>query len=253
MRQLPSQTSQPTESGPLILVNEIFGPTFQGEGPSLGRLAFFLRLGTCNLHCTWCDTKYTWDWANYDPQKELMRMSVDQIVEDLGHAREQLPDDYWYPLLVISGGEPLIQRKKLLSLGLALLREHWDIEIETNGTFLPIDVLGGPTVRYNVSPKLLHSGNSPGESLNIEALRAFVYGRNAWFKFVCNEVDDLMEVAQIAYAAGIPPNRIYIMPQAQDNVSLQAGSARLANEVLHRGWNMTTRLHIQLWGATRGR
>ncbi len=61
-----------------LLVAEVFGPTFQGEGFSLGCRAAFVRLGRCNLDCgqgagaTWaCDTPYTWDWARYDPAVEL--------------------------------------------------------------------------------------------------------------------------------------------------------------------------------------
>ena len=39
-----------------LVVSEIFGPTWQGEGPSLGRRCGFVRLGRCNLACTFCDT-----------------------------------------------------------------------------------------------------------------------------------------------------------------------------------------------------
>ena len=49
-------------------VNEIF-KSIQGEGPNFGKPAIFLRTAQCNLKCTWCDTKYTWDWKNYDFQK----------------------------------------------------------------------------------------------------------------------------------------------------------------------------------------
>ena len=42
-------------------VNEIF-KSIQGEGPNFGKPAIFLRTAQCNLKCTWCDTKYTWDW-----------------------------------------------------------------------------------------------------------------------------------------------------------------------------------------------
>ena len=51
-------------------VNEIF-KSIQGEGPNFGKPAIFLRTAQCNLKCTWCDTKYTWDWENYDFQKEV--------------------------------------------------------------------------------------------------------------------------------------------------------------------------------------
>lgn len=41
-----------------LLVSEVFGPTVQGEGKHCGRIAAFVRLGGCNLHCRWCDTPY---------------------------------------------------------------------------------------------------------------------------------------------------------------------------------------------------
>ena len=43
-------------------VNEIFGPTIQGEGKSAGMQAMFLRTSLCNLACDWCDTPQTWNW-----------------------------------------------------------------------------------------------------------------------------------------------------------------------------------------------
>ena len=55
--------------GPGLLVAERFGverPTFQGEGPSSGVPALFIRLSRCNLTCTWCDTPYTWDTSRFD-------------------------------------------------------------------------------------------------------------------------------------------------------------------------------------------
>lgn len=39
---------------PTLVVAEVFGPTVQGEGPSAGRRAGFIRLAGCNLHCSWC-------------------------------------------------------------------------------------------------------------------------------------------------------------------------------------------------------
>src|SRR5262245_52198924 len=66
-----------------LVVSEVFGPTWQGEGPSIGRRCGFVRLGRCNLACTWCDTPYTWDWERYDPAKELHRRLVTEVVADL--------------------------------------------------------------------------------------------------------------------------------------------------------------------------
>src|SRR5690606_9075665 len=39
----------------VLNVNEHFGPTIQGEGPSAGQLCTFLRLAGCHVKCSWCD------------------------------------------------------------------------------------------------------------------------------------------------------------------------------------------------------
>ena len=59
-----------------LVVAEIFGPTWQGEGPSAGQVAAFVRLGLCNLTCAWCDTAYTWDRSRFDLRAELRRMRL---------------------------------------------------------------------------------------------------------------------------------------------------------------------------------
>ena len=61
-----------------LKVSEIFD-SIQGEGPSTGTPSIFLRLSTCNLKCSWCDTKYTWDWQNYDIKKEIKEISIEKI------------------------------------------------------------------------------------------------------------------------------------------------------------------------------
>lgn len=238
-----------------LVVSEIFGPTFQGEGPSLGRLAFFLRLGTCNLHCTWCDTKYTWDWSQYDQKKELVRRSATWLIEELERMRVNNAFNVNRPLLVITGGEPLIQRDKLFSLVTKLCSSGWSIEVETNGTLPPIPTFANhPILRYNVSPKLAHSGNTEGERINVEALREFARG-NSIFKFVVRDLNDLLEIQRLLHfiVTPIDSSRIWIMPEGQSPGILTSRIQALADAVLIHGWNMTTRLHVQLWGAERGR
>ena len=56
-------------------ISEIF-ESIQGEGNNAGKPAVFLRTAECNLKCIWCDTKYTWDWKNYDYSKEVNEISI---------------------------------------------------------------------------------------------------------------------------------------------------------------------------------
>ena len=41
-----------------ILISEIFGPTIQGEGPLIGIPTIFVRTGSCDYRCSWCDSLY---------------------------------------------------------------------------------------------------------------------------------------------------------------------------------------------------
>jgi organic radical activating enzyme len=87
-----------------LWVAELFGPTWQGEGPSAGQRAVFVRLSGCNLDCRWCDTPYTWDWSRYDPAEQSRVMTCDAI-RDWALAQD-------VDLVVVTGGEPLIQQRQ---------------------------------------------------------------------------------------------------------------------------------------------
>lgn len=233
----------------VLVVNEIFGPTFQGEGPSAGRLCAFLRLGGCNLACRWCDTPYTWDWTGaadgghaYRPADELHPMGEDAVLERL----------LAYPvdLVVVSGGEPLSQQRRLLGVVRALRAAGREIEIETNGTVTPLPELIETGVRFNVSPKLSHSGDPERRRIVPDALEAFAGTPNAVYKFVCRERADLDEVAEITARFGLRP--VWIMPIGSTPGQLVRGLEELADEVVGRGWNMTGRLHLLTWGDRRG-
>jgi len=113
----------------VLVVAEVFGPTFQGEGPSAGRRAMFLRLGRCNLDCTWCDTPYTWDWSRFDPAIELHQRSVEDVMGEL--------DGIGADLLVITGGEPMLQQRNLPPIVSGAHARGWRVEVETNGTIAP--------------------------------------------------------------------------------------------------------------------
>ena len=179
----------------IIKVNEIFN-SIQGEGTFSGTPCIFLRLSTCNLKCSWCDTKYTWDWQNYDIKKEIKEISIEKIVEKL-HEFSNLSH------LVITGGEPLLQQDKLALL-LIMLKDKKDknnkyqsfqIEIETNGTIIPNNDLVKLVDQWNVSPK---TSNSHNQRYGIDLERYYDISipfykelKNSYFKFVVDSKEDV--------------------------------------------------------------
>jgi organic radical activating enzyme len=46
---------------------------------------------------------------------------------------------------------------------------------------------------------------------------------------------------------------VWVMPEGADAPTLVARAQRLADAVVARGWHLTPRLHILLWGDQRGR
>lgn len=223
-----------------LLVSEIFGPTIQGEGPSSGRVATFVRLGLCNLDCAWCDTPWTWDWTgkNGPPQDKtaLLHLSPLVVATDV--------KERGAPLTVITGGEPMLQAKRLAELLMFL----GAVEIETNGTIAPPDRWG---CRFNVSPKMPSSGVDPKYA--DEAMENYAPQPRAVFKFVVQDDVDLDAVDKLIVRHEIPPSRVWIMPEGRTGAEIQLGSALLAESAIARGYNFSTRLHVLLWNDERGR
>ncbi len=226
-----------------LVVSEIFGPTVQGEGPELGRRCGFVRLGRCNLACQWCDTPYTWDWSRYDAATELTTHSVDAVVARLATMA--------IDTVVLTGGEPLLQQRRLVPLVEEFRRLRWRTHVETAGT---IAWQHAPKLidRWVVSPKLANSGMTARRRLRYDVLRGFVE-LGASFKFVIVEPEDLDEVEQIARRVDIPPTSIWIMPEGTTAKAVATRTGVLANDVIARGWNLTTRLHVLAFGNKRGR
>ena len=76
-----------------MLVSELFY-SIQGESSRAGLPCGFIRLSSCNLRCSYCDSRYTWD----EPGRE---MNIDQILVWL--------EDFPGVMVEITDGEPLLQ------------------------------------------------------------------------------------------------------------------------------------------------
>lgn len=229
-----------------LMVAERFGvevPTFQGEGPSCGHPALFIRLSRCNLVCTKCDTKYTWDWSQFAPRKEATK----QTVADLVTWATSSPVE----LVVITGGEPLLQQAGLVPLVEALLAAGKRVEFETNGTIAPVPELLVDGVRFNVSPKIASFGVDEVKSVVPAALKAFVECGRAAFKFVASSAGDLDRIAELSDSHRLAP--VWVMPEGTTADAITATTRVLADAVAARHWHFTTRLHVLAFADARGR
>ena len=74
----------------LPLVEEFY--TIQGEGFHTGKAAYFIRIGGCDVGCSWCDTKFSWD-----PELHPL-VDTDIIVRNANQSE--------CSAVVITGGEP---------------------------------------------------------------------------------------------------------------------------------------------------
>lgn len=257
-----------------LLVNEIFGPTYQGEGPATGKLCAFVRLAICPLNCSWCDTAYTWAYTptlaarhqskkQYNMDEEVHEMKVQDVAD---RAREVLKGGR---IVVISGGEPLAQVPPRLQdpkisavvdgedpvamLAYKLYIHNIAVHIETAGIRFPSSALVAYTSRFVVSPKLESSGNSLVSRRKMDVLAWFAQSRvQTDFKFVITGPEDLKEVDHLVKYLGISPGRVWLMPEGTTSGMIALRSPKVAEMALEQGYNFSSRLHVQLWGDKRG-
>ena len=93
-------------------------PTLQGEGAWTGHASWFIRLGGCDVGCSWCDVKESW------PVEAHPRVDVDTLVQEAV--------DSGLPRVVVTGGEPAMH--DLGPLTAALQDAGLATHLETSGT-----------------------------------------------------------------------------------------------------------------------
>ena len=214
-------------------ISEIFH-SLQGEGPSAGTPAHFIRLQGCDVGCAWCDTRYSWDPA---AGHERSATAACDEAAALGAA----------PLLVITGGEPGEQPelKRLLAAALA----RWArVEVETSGVAPP--PVSDPRLAWNVSPKLPSA--TPRWRDTWAHAAAWIAEPRATFKIVVGDPPDAEDASDLIARHALPRQRVMLMPEGLTEETLRARATRLADECKRLGVRMSPRLHIWMWGARRG-
>lgn len=222
-----------------VPVSEFFGPVFQGEGPATGRRAWFLRLGQCNLGCSWCDSAYTWDGTEkFTPYTRdglwCLLAPVDGI-------------------LVLTGGEPLLhQQNPALWDALSVNEVH----VETNGTIAPNDKARAHVDHFVVSPKLFNQGDPVKRRIKEGPLWEFselAHTGRASFKVVCGTVDEVHEAAEFFDRFKVAGDARWIMPLGTERDEVLATALHLEDTITALGLNLTLRQHVLMHGKDRNR
>lgn len=229
-----------------LRVSEIFS-SLQGEGGRLGMPSVFIRLSGCNLRCVWCDTPY----ASWSPEGPVM--PVQEIVDKA--LETGMPD------VVLTGGEPMLF-EAAGELCSSLRAAGKTITIETAGTIdrdWECDLL-------SLSPKLSHSTPPPAtpgdwsarherDRLQPEVLRSLTTRYSYQLKFVVNpeQGDDLAEIeAILSWLPEVKGEQVFLMAEGRDVETLHRRQRLLAPLCQLRGWRLTPRFQIDLFGDTRG-
>jgi 7-carboxy-7-deazaguanine synthase len=216
-----------------VRVSEVFR-SLQGEGPSAGIPAHFVRLQGCDVGCHWCDTKYSWEFAG---GREVEPARLWDEARALGHA----------PMLVITGGEPLQHPGFDALVAEAVL--HWPrVEVETSGVRPP--PRSDERLWWNVSPKLPSATGRWAETWRHAP--AWVAEPRATFKIVVGDPPDLADALRLIAEHQLPRPRVMLMPEGMNAETLHARALSLAEVCVRHGLRLSPRLQIWLWGAKRG-
>ena len=106
------------DGGRMLPIMEDFY-TLQGEGFHMGKAAYFVRIGGCDVGCSWCDTKQSWNADLFPP------VSVDDVVARICAAPAKT--------VVVTGGEPSLY--PLAYFTLELKERGIKTMVETSGAY----------------------------------------------------------------------------------------------------------------------
>jgi len=191
--------------GSSLEVVSIF-PTLQGEGPYSGWPAIFIRLGGCNLACSFCDTEF----------ETFTKIQLPEILAQVQavHTNQKL--------IVITGGEPF--RQPIAKLCEELLKLGYKVQIETNGTlFREIP----PAVEIICSPKAASS------------IRPDLHERVTAFKFIISASNP--EYNHVAVNTNKP---IYVQPMDEYDINKNLRNIKYTRDLaLEKGYNLSLQLH----------
>lgn len=173
-----------------IPIIEIFN-SIEGEGKRAGKLCTFIRTAGCNLRCSFCDTTYSYEGGT--------QMSVEQIIKQV--------KDLGCRLITLTGGEPLLHKEVKEQLLPALVKEDYDVNIETNGSIY----IGNVALMPNVFITMDWKSPSSGMLAQMCSDNLMLLTERDVLKFVVGSQEDLQAMLTILNGYNINA-RIYVSP-----------------------------------------
>lgn len=239
-----------------LLVTKMFY-TVQGEGPHAGAPALFLRLAGCNrgekerMGCKFCDTDF-----RFDNGKAMTFVEIEEQLRTLWHHAALNPQDP--PLLVITGGEPMMQDNIVPFIEFAQKQDWLNIQIESNGDRLPDAFTENrycETVDLIVSPKVVGHAYHP--------LKEIVLARCDVLKFVIDGRPESPYYNLPFYASHKDPGEVYLSPATVykravregeiasawdttlvDHIAMQLNYERAAQLAKRHGFHLSMQQHL---------
>lgn len=248
----------------MLNVNEIFGPTIQGEGKLIGTPSIFIRFANCNFKCEGynveyetpngikkvsCDTYYAVDTAF---KKQWLSMNYSNII---GEVAKLIPN---YKIdIVITGGEPLLywNNQDFQDLLKYYISNGHKVTIETNASLdIQINETYQKEIMFSMSVKLSNSLEKLEKRVNINTLCEILNKTsNSYFKFVVETTcinETQKEISDILKK--VPNSEVYLMPMGDTNKQLDQNSEEVINLAIKNGYKYSDRLHIRVWDNKRG-
>lgn len=226
-------------------ISEVF-QSIQGEGRFVNVPSVFVRTSGCNLRCWYCDTPYT-SWEPEGHDRDWQSVLTEVLQRDCEH-------------IVVTGGEPMLQAD-IVPLTAALREGGRFVTLETAGTFdrpVQADLMSISPKLRNSTPSLERAGSwrerHDRDRHRPEVIHRLLCDYDCQFKFVIDLPDDVEEVD--SYLREFPealPEQIWFMPQAITAEQLAEKTPWIEAAAAQRGFQFTTRLHIELFGNVRGK
>jgi organic radical activating enzyme len=195
-------------------------------------------MGGCNLSCTWCDSAFTWDSSRYDLSRELAYWPVMDVASQALACRPAV--------VVISGGEPLLQQNSAAWPMLLDALAGNEIGIETNGTIAPTEATLNRVSWVTVSPKLAHSGDPAWARINGDVLVRWgelAPDYDIDFAFVVRDISDVTTISTLVSIHGLPSSRVWVTPEGTTAMTVLNRLREVADAALTAGFNLSARLN----------